>query len=99
MPSFTALLGDRSRLRTALLDKRASIARLETAWVTAAEADAAVGRSRSVRMDDRGTWDRATWDRYLGAATKLEPEYGPQLRRLYAEIDHLNRLLALPVAA
>jgi hypothetical protein len=94
-PSFTALLGDRSHLRSALLAKRATIARLETAWV-AAEADAAVGRSRGVRIDDRETWDRATWDRYLAAASKHEPDYMPRIKRLLGEITNIEKLLPLP---
>lgn len=93
---FTALLGDRSRLRSALLEKRTTIARLEGAWVAAAEADAAAGRGRGVRMDDRETWDRATWDRYLTAAATHEPDYKPRIKRLLGEIDNLEKLLALP---
>ena len=96
--SFTALLGDRSHLRSALLDRRAAIARLETAWVAAAEADAAAGRNRAVRMDDRATWDRATWDRYLTAASKYEPYYMPRIKRLLGGIDSIETLLALPSA-
>ena len=95
-PTFTALLGDRSRLRSALLDKHATIARLETAWVAVAEADAAIGRARAVRMDDRETWDRATWDRYLTAASRHETDYMPRIRRLLSEIAIIERLLALP---
>ena len=95
-PTFAALLGDRSRLRSALLDKRSTIASLETAWVAAAETDAAVGRARAVRMDDRDTWDRATWDRYLAAASKHEPDYMPRITRLLGEIANIERLLALP---
>jgi hypothetical protein len=95
-PSFTALLGDRGRLRSALLDKRATIAWLETAWVAAAETDAAIGRARTVRMDNRETWDRATWDRYLAAASRHEPDYMPRIRRLLGEIDNIEKLLALP---
>ena len=95
-PTFTALLGDRSRLRSALLDKRATIASLETAWVAAAETDAAVGRARAVRMADRDTWDRATWDRYLAAASNREPDYLPRIRRLLGEIANIEKLLALP---
>ena len=94
-PTFTALLGDRSRLRSALLDKRATIARLETAWVAAAEADAAIGHARAVRMDDRETWDRATWDRYLTAASRHEIDYMPRIRRLLREIANIEKLLAL----
>ena len=95
-PAFTALLGDRSRLRSALLDKRTAIARLETAWVAAAETDAAKGRGGNVRMDDRETWDRATWDRYLLAASTHEPDYMPRIKRLLGEIDNIEKLLALP---
>lgn len=94
--AFTALLGDRNHLRSALLNKRAMIARLETAWVATAEADAAIGRARSVRMDDRETWDRATWDRYLAAAAKHEPSFMPRIRRLLGEIANIEKLLALP---
>ena len=95
-PSFTALLGDRSHLRSALQAKRATIARLETAWVAAAEADAAVGRTPAVRMDDRETWDRTTWDRYLAAASKHQPDYMPRIKRLLGEITNIEKLLALP---
>ena len=95
-PLFTTLLGDRSRLRSALLDKRTTITRLETAWVAAAEADAAVGRSQAVRMDNRETWDSRTWDRYLAAASKHEPDYRPRIKRLLSEIDNIEKLLSLP---
>ena len=33
------------------------------------------------------------------AAARLEPEYGPLLRRRLQEIDRLQRLLDLPLAA
>jgi hypothetical protein len=52
-----------------------------------------------VRIDDRATWDRPTWQRYLDAATRLEPDYGPPMRRLLQEIDQLTRLIDLPIAA
>jgi hypothetical protein len=38
------------------------------------------------------------WRRYLDAAARLEPHYGPPMRRLQ-EIDRLQRLLDLPLAA
>jgi hypothetical protein len=98
-PTFTALLGDRGHLRVALLHKRATIARLETAWVAAAEADAAPGRARAVRIDDREIWDRATWDRYLTAASRHETDYMPRIRRLLREIANIEKLLALPFDA
>ena len=94
-PTFTALLGDRRRLNAALLEKRATIARLEAEWVAAAEADAAAGHARTVRMDDRETWDRATWDSYLAAAFKHEPDYMPPIKRLLIEIENIDQLLTL----
>lgn len=96
VPPFTALLGDRNRLRAVLQEKRTTVTRLEILWVATAEADAAPGRDQSVRMDDRGTWDRATWNRYLVAASRHEPDYMPRIRRLLREIDAIERLLALP---
>ena len=66
--------------------------------VAACENAAARGAARTVRLDDRATWDRAMWQRYLDAAARLEPDYGPAMRRLYLEIDQLERLLALPLA-
>ncbi len=35
----------------------------------------------------------------LDAATRLEPDYGPRMRRMLQEIDRLARLIDLPVAA
>jgi hypothetical protein len=67
--------------------------------VAACERAAARGRAGGVCIDDRATWDRATWRRYLDAATRLEPAYGPPMRRLLQEIDQLKRLMALPRAA
>lgn len=90
---------DLQALQAGIADRGRRLLDLEAAMVTACEAEAARGRNAGVHMHDRETWDRATWQRYLDAATKLEPEYGPQLRRFYTEIDHLARLVALPLAA
>ncbi len=90
---------DRQRLNTGVLARQKKLAEIETEMVAACEQAAARGAAACVRIDDRETWDRATWDRYLAAAAQLEPDYGPRLRRLYQEIDQLNRLMALPLAA
>lgn len=89
---------DRRGLRDGIAERRQLLLDLETKLVAACEAQAARRRARSVRMDDRETWDKATWSRYLAAATTLEPEYGPPMRRLLREIDQLTRLTELPVA-
>jgi len=66
--------------------------------VAACEKEAARGRSSAIRVDDRETWDRPMWTRYLAAAARLEPGYGPEMRQLLREIDQLTRLIELPVA-
>ncbi len=91
-----ALLGNRSGLRGAVSANRAEIAMLEADWVAAAEADAAPDQDKGVRRDDRSTWNKAVWDRYLAAAEAMEPSFKPRIKRLLREIDHLERLLAMP---
>ena len=53
---------------------------------------------RHIRLDDRTTWDRAAWNRYVGMATRLEPEFMPELLRLIRDIERLERLATLPRA-
>lgn len=89
---------DAEGLRLGITRRRRTLLELEMAMVAACEADAARGRAPSVRMDDRETWDRATWNRYLAAATRVEPEFGPPMQRLVREIDQLQRVLALATA-
>ena len=89
---------DRSHLATGITNRRRQLADLEAAMASACEAAAARG-ARGVRIDDRGTWDRVMWQRYLDAAARLEPDYGPLMRRLLQEIDRLQRLLDLPLVA
>jgi hypothetical protein len=90
------LTGNREPLRRALAEKRAALAGLEVDWVAAAEAEAAGGAGRQVRIDDRSTWDKATWTRYLAAAATHEPVFKPRIMRLLSEIDSLEALLARP---
>ena len=90
---------DRRGLHVGIADRHRRIQNLENRLVGACERAAARHAPPHVRIDDRETWDRATWDRYLAAATQLEPDYGRALQRLYREIDQLERLAALPLAA
>ena len=90
---------DRDGLRAGVVARQRELAAIEAAMVATCEQAAARGADRHVRIDDRGTWDRGTWDRYLAAAARHEPDYGPRLRRLYQEIDQLERLVELPLAA
>ena len=98
-PPRRQLLLDRDGLHRAVRARQRALAETETEMVAACEQIAAHGAARTVRMDDRETWDRATWQRYLDAAARLEPDYGPRLRQLHQEIARLNRLIALPLAA
>ena len=90
---------DLAGLRSGVALRRDRLVSLETAMVAACERAAARGRASGVCMDDREIWDRATWRRTLDAATRLEPAYGPPMRRLLQEIDQLNRLMALSLTA
>ena len=98
-PPRRQLLLDRDSLHRAVRARQRALAETETEMVAACEQIAAHGAARTVRMDDRATWDRATWQRYLDAAARLEPDYGPRLRQLHQEIARLDRLIALPLAA
>lgn len=90
---------DRDCLRAGIARRRQTLADLEAAMVAACEQAAARGAAGFVRIDDRATWDRAMWQRYLDAAARLEPDFGPRMRRLLLEIDQLTRLIELPIAA
>ena len=87
---------DLQRLRDGIAGRRRRLLDLELAMVAACEAQAARGRSPSVQMHDRETWDQPTWHRYLAAAAAVEHEFGPPMRQLHREIDQLERVLALP---
>ena len=86
---------DRSRLREAIAVRRQRLADL----VAACERAVAHGAGRQIRVDDRTTWDRAAWNRYVGTATRLEPDFMPEMLRLIREIERLERLAALPVTS
>jgi hypothetical protein len=90
---------DRSHLATGIASRGRHLADLEAALAVSCEAAAARGAPRGIQVDDRATWDRAMWQRYLDAAARLEPDYGPLMRRRLQEIDRRQRLLDLPLAA
>ncbi len=90
---------NRNHLVSGIASRSRHLADLEAAMAASCEAAAARGAPRGIRVDDRATWDRAMWQRYLDTAARLEPDYGPLMRRLLQEIDRLQRLLDLPLAA
>lgn len=87
----------RAALRAGIDRHRETLAGLEAALAADCEAAAARGRSRHVDMQDRETWDQVTWDRYIDAAKRFEPDYGPRMRKLLNDIDRLTRLYDLAV--
>ncbi len=89
---------DGNALAHAIAARQRALADTEQRMVAACEAAAARGAAPEVNIADRGTWDRATWNRYLAAATRLEPEYGPTLRQLHSDIAKFNRLMKLSLA-
>ena len=79
--------------------RREALANLEAELAAACETAAGLRASRNAQAPtDRGDWDRADWRRYLDAAAALEASYGPRMRRLWADIARLERLLALVTA-
>ena len=90
---------DRGRLREAIAVRRQRLAEREADLVAACERAVAHGAGRQIRVDDRATWDRAAWNRYVGTATRLEPDFMPEMLRLIREIERLERLAALPVTS
>ena len=87
---------DRRRLREDIAVRRQRLADREADLVAACERAVARGAGRHICVDDRATWDRAAWNRYVGTATRLEPEFMPQMLGLIREIERLERLAALP---
>ena len=90
---------DRNRLREAIAVRRQRLAEREADLVAACEKAVAHGAGRHIRLDDRTTWDRAAWNRYVGTATRLEPEFMPEMLHLIRDIERLERLAALPAAS
>jgi hypothetical protein len=90
---------DRGRLREAIAVRRQRLAEREADLVAACERAVAHGAGRQIRVDDRATWDRAAWNRYVGTATRLEPDFMPEMLRLIREIERLERLAALPLTS
>ena len=83
---------DRNRLREAIAVRRQRLAEREADLVAACEKAVAHGAGRHIRLDDRTTWDRAAWNRYIDTATRLEPEFMPEMIRLIRDIERLERL-------
>ena len=89
----------RSGLTLEIAARRALLAELEAEMIAACEAAVLGATPRPAGSPDPQHWDRGVWQRYLAAAMRLEPVFGPRMCRLRREIGQLERLLELPVAA
>ena len=88
-----APIGSDPRLiQATIAEKRGEIAALEADWAATSERAAARSLGGIRHLGPRETWDRSTWTRYLTAATDNQDLYMPRLRRLYAEVERLERL-------
>lgn len=99
-PSFPAVphpLSATTLLTLQINLRRARLAELEAEMIIACETAVLGVRPLTGKLSDREYWDRAMWQRYLDAAARLEPEYGPAMRQLLQEIQRLERLMALPL--
>jgi hypothetical protein len=90
---------DRQVLALNIAFRRAWLADLEAGMIAACEAAAPGYPSRASARSKRGHRDRTAWHRYLAAAMRMEAAYGPRMRRLRQEIDQLERLMDLRIAA
>ena len=79
--------------------RRARLVALEAEMIAACEVSALGAHPGTKATAARERWHRTTWRRYLAAAMRLEATYGPRIRRLRHEIDQLERLMTLPIAA
>jgi hypothetical protein len=79
--------------------RRSSLGELEAEMIAACETAAIGARVTFAARADRDDWDRAMWHRYLAAAMRLEPHYGPRMRHLRRQIVQLERLAALGIGA
>ena len=88
----------RAMIHAGISLRQAALDALEAELVSDCEAAAGLGNPELSAVDNRASWDRAAWGRYLAAAVQVEARYGPRMRRLHADIEHLERLLHLPIA-
>ena len=98
-PALQHPLGGQTFLTVQIGLRRARLAALEAEMTAACEAAALGARYRTNAAIERACGNRATWHRYLAAAMRLEPDYGPRMRRLRQEIGQLERLKTLLNAA
>ena len=74
-----------------LAARRADLAGLDTRLTTACERAAARGQRNRATPPEQRFWSPAAWRRYLEEARAQDHLLGPRMRRLAAEIAHLER--------
>jgi hypothetical protein len=88
---------NRQALQLGIATRQARLEALEASLTRACEQAAVQGAARHIQISDQETWDQRMWNRYLIAATRLEPHYGPIVRQLSREIETFRRLLDFPI--
>lgn len=87
---------DNDALRRLIAARRADAQRIETEIIIACEQAACRSRYKRNRPTD---WNNAAWRRYVRAATQTPHRFRASLRKIYDEINALERLAQEPQPA
>lgn len=90
---------DHQALNRGIALRKAEARRLQTEITLACEKAASRSYRNRQLPADPSDWDHATWDRYLSEAARMEHCFGDRLRKIFREIQALERLAAMPLAA
>jgi len=90
---------EHNTLREAIARRRDEALDIQTKIDVACDKAGNCGCARDQASADRTDWTHAAWDRYAAAAVEMDRLYGARLRRLYRDIEALERFAALPLAA
>ncbi len=83
-------------LNRLIASRKADAGQIQTEIIIACESAARRTRYQRKRPAD---WNNAAWRRYVSEAAQAQYRFGDSLRQIYHEIDALERLAAVPVAA
>jgi hypothetical protein len=90
---------EHSALKEAIARRREEALKINTDIDIACDKAANRGCPRDQASADRSEWTHAAWNRYVAAAVEMDRLYSARLSRLYRDIEALERLSALPLAA
>ncbi|WOJ91723.1 hypothetical protein RZS28_18520 (plasmid) [Methylocapsa polymorpha] len=90
---------DYDALTSAIAFRKAEAQQIQTAIDLVCENAANRHAATHPSGANRSAWSPPAWNRYVAAAVKMERLYGARLRRLYQDIQTLERLASLPHTA